>query len=249
MGPCLFVSHVILSLSGFLLLHSCSYSTGGGIMCAVNRSAIYILLFIQFHLCDLMRTLHGLIVSGSSSATKLSKKLNQIVKALATILPISLLVISYVGMDGFFVCLHERTQNVSLLDVIYTLLCSWRQYRGKPQPQAQCDKVASVEEGRLCGLPGAEQFSRKGNSLNNHPPTPHPTFLDRMHAFSCSMRFVNLKLSFFLHERVWSWCSLTPRFSDMGTEWGKPIFHFPSPLQSFFVVVPGVTCFPLPHAI
>ncbi len=70
-------------------------------MCAVNRSAIYILLFIQFHLCDLMRTLHGLIASGASSATKLSKKLNQIVKALAAILPIFLLVISYAGVYGF----------------------------------------------------------------------------------------------------------------------------------------------------
>jgi hypothetical protein len=89
-------------------------------MCAVNRSAIYILLFIQLHLCDLMRTVHALIASGSSSsATKQREILNQIVKAFATILPISLLVISYVGMYGLFVYLHKRTQNVSLLDIIY----------------------------------------------------------------------------------------------------------------------------------
>ncbi len=157
-----------LSLSSFLLLHTC-YSAGDGIMCAVNRSTIYILLFIQFHLCDLMRTLHALITSGTSGSAKLTIKRNQIVKALATILPISLLVISFASIYGLF-CLHEHTQNVSSLDTIYILMYSWRQWRGKPQSQAQCDKVASVEEGRLCGLPGAEQLSRKGYSLNNHPP-------------------------------------------------------------------------------
>jgi hypothetical protein len=71
-----------------------------------------------------MRTLHGLIASGTSSATKQSKVLNQIMKALATILPICLLVISYAGMYGLFACLHERTQNLSLLDITHLYHCT-----------------------------------------------------------------------------------------------------------------------------
>ncbi len=54
-----------------------------------------------------------------------------------------------------------------------------------------------------------------------------------------------------LREHIVIMCAfLTPRFSNMVTEWGKPIFFvsFQYP-PLFFCVVPGVTFFCFVHAV
>ena len=86
-------------------------STGNGTMCAINRSSIFILLFIQIHLCDLTRNLYLAIVSSSS----LNRKKSWICRALSTVIPCLLLAISY---RGLFEIMYARS-------VAYITIVSW----------------------------------------------------------------------------------------------------------------------------
>ncbi len=91
-----------------LLLFMCR-STGGGIVCAVNRSAIYVLLCIQIHLCDLVRSLHQRVASEApSSSTQKKGARNRIFKALSTILPLVLLAISYGGTYVWYISIKPE---------------------------------------------------------------------------------------------------------------------------------------------
>ncbi len=113
----------IVLIEILLLLCTCC-STGNGITCAVNRSAIYVLLFIQIHLCDLMRSLYELIVSGASSSNRKNDVRNRVFKALSTILPLFLLAISYGGTCCLFAYLREAHSKYEfrLDDTIYIKL-------------------------------------------------------------------------------------------------------------------------------
>ena len=62
-------------------------SVGEGIMCAINRSSIFILLLIQLHLCDLTRSLYCMIHNVKQSDT--------LFKIVAAALPLLLVTIAY----------------------------------------------------------------------------------------------------------------------------------------------------------
>ncbi len=78
-------------------------STGNGIMCAINRSSIFILLSVQIHLCDLSRALYAAIIVGTNAEYK-TRVQTKICRVLSMVLPILLLVISYGGW--FFVWVY-----------------------------------------------------------------------------------------------------------------------------------------------
>ncbi len=77
-----------------------SLSTGNGIMCAVNRSSVFILLSIQIHLCDLSRALYTAITVGINIESK-TKVQTRVCRVLSMGIPILLLVISYGGLFEF----------------------------------------------------------------------------------------------------------------------------------------------------
>ncbi len=116
-------------------------SAGEGIACAVNRSAIYVLLFIQFHLCDLMRILYELIASGAPSSNQKKKARNRIFKALSTILPLVLLAISYGGTCGLVVCLHGAHTQHEFSGYNNILIVYMHKVEGNNDGQNENDKL------------------------------------------------------------------------------------------------------------
>ena len=88
-------------------------STGNGTMCTMNRSSIFILLFIQIHLCDLTRNLFVSITANSSSNE--TKRQMLMFRVLSTGIPCLLLAVSY---GGLFEC-------TSLSLVASSFILSW----------------------------------------------------------------------------------------------------------------------------
>ncbi len=99
-------------------------STGNGTMCAINRSSIFILLFIQIHLCDLTRNLFVNITANSSSNEKKGQML--MFRVLSTGIPCLLLAISYGGLfECTYLSLVASTFTRSWVDSISTYAYSW----------------------------------------------------------------------------------------------------------------------------
>ncbi len=84
-----------------MVLFRLDFSTGNGPMCAINRSSIFFLLSIQFHLCDLVRNLY---VSLKARSQQNSKRL--IWKVLSVGIPCLLMAISYAGLFEFVLVCH-----------------------------------------------------------------------------------------------------------------------------------------------
>ncbi len=93
-------------------------STGNGIMCAANRSSVFILLSIQIHLCDLSRALYTVISVGTNVESK-TKVQTRICRVLSMGLPILLLVISYGGLFEFMYIYHS---------VAYIFIMAWKMH-------------------------------------------------------------------------------------------------------------------------
>ncbi len=93
-----------------LLIFTRSLSTGKGLMCTINRSSIFVLLFIQISLCDLTRNLYVTITDKHKN-----KAQTKIGMVLSMGLPCLLLAISYRGLfEIMYAC-----------SVAYITIVSW----------------------------------------------------------------------------------------------------------------------------
>jgi hypothetical protein len=78
------------------LLHLCS-SIGKSAMCKINRSSIFVLLFIQINLCDMSRDLNFKLTDSSPGNADKNKIRSNIFRVLSMFTPVLLLAISYGG--------------------------------------------------------------------------------------------------------------------------------------------------------
>jgi hypothetical protein len=173
-------------------------------MCAINRSSIFILLFIQIHLCDLTRNLYLAILSSSS----LNRKKSWICRALSTVIPCLLLAISY---RGLFFSLYVYHRSVTHTHT-HTHMYSPRVMKNSNTPSAE-HKDEKADNYQLNVARHAFSCSMRWVHLWYSLVHDNLTVL-----VYNSPLYTILRCIFVC---VW----MLFRFSNMGTEWGNIDIH------------------------